>query len=266
MKAVICMIALVVFCVSGQGLAHAVDLKYAGSTTCQIGFMFDAAAAYKREARKTISIMGGSSSAGVKGVSLGTIDLGGISRPIAQKERDAGIVPYTIAWDAIAVIVNKKNPINNISMQELKKVNTGEILNWKNLGGGSDNEIVVVTSHVGSATKEVFQNIVMKKEAYRSDVHTVNSTRDEVDKVIENEYAIGAVSLAFADPAQVKIISVDNIKPTLENIRTEKYKISRPLSLVTRGPAQGEAKKFIDFMLGEQGQKIIGATDFVHVN
>lgn len=255
----------VVLVVAAHSPSWAVDLKFAGSTTCQLGFMFDAAEAYKQKTGKTISVMGGSTGAGVRGVLFETIDIGGASRPISDKELAKGIVPYTVAWDAIAIIVNKKNPIKNISMEHLKKMNTGELFSWKTVGG-PDKKVVVVTSHVGSATKKVFQKIVMNKEEYRSDAVVVNSTRDEVDKVVANEFAIGAVSLSFADPTKVKIINVDGISPSPENISSRKYKISRPLSLLTSGPAQGEAKEFIDFMLSERGQRIIGGTKFIRAN
>lgn len=248
---------------SVQGMALGVDLKYAGSTTVQMGFMYDAAALYKKLTNKTISIMGGSSSAGVRGVVMGTIDIGGASRALKPRELAMGVVPTTVAWDAIAVIVNRKNPVKELTMQQLKDIFTGDTLNWKEVGG-PDKPIVVITSHVGSATKAVVKKIVMKGRPYVKTAIAVNSTRDEVDQVMEHEFGIGAVSISFADPAKVKILPVDGVAPIPENVSSGKYKIARPLNLLTFGKPKGEAKRFIDFMLSPKGQKLV-AKKFIPV-
>lgn len=235
----------------------AIDLKYAGSTTVQMGFMYDAAAAYKIDKDKRISIMGGSSAGGVRGVVLGTIDIGGASRELKAKEKAMGVVAYRIAWDAIAIIVHKENKVSNLSMDQLEKIFTGVIKNWQEVGG-SDAPITVVTSHEGSATREVIHGIVMNKKPWAENAVKVNSTRDEVGKVIEDRFAIGGVSASFADAGKIKIITVGGVTPKAENIKNQKYKIARPLNLLTLGPATGEAKNFIDFMLSAEGQDIVG--------
>ena len=234
----------------------AIDLKYAGATTIQLGFMYDAAREYKKLTGKTISIMGGGSSAGVKGVLLGTIGIGGAGRPVSDKEIKKGIVYATVAWDAIAVIINKKNPVTKLTAEQLKKIHTGDITNWKEVGG-PDHDIIIITSHVGSATKKVFQKIVMHKEPYIDSAIIVHSTRDEVDKVLENEFAIGAVSTSFSQNKAIKIVKINDLLPTQENVQAGRYKISRPLNFVTKGKATGEAEDFIAFMLSPTGQKII---------
>jgi phosphate transport system substrate-binding protein len=242
---------------------HAIDLKYAGSTTVQLGFMYDAATAYKLATDKRISIMGGSSGGGVRGVVLGTIDIGGTSRELNEREKTMGVVSHQLGWDAIAMIVNKQNRVANLSMEQLERIFTGRITNWQQVGG--DNApIVVVTSHEGSATKEVIHEIVMKKSAWAQNALMVNSTRDELDKVVENPYAIGGVSVSFADKDKIKIITVDGVTPDPANINNQTYKIARSLNLVTMGPASGEAKNFIDFMLSPQGQNIV-AQKFIPV-
>ena len=233
-----------------------IDLKYAGATTIQLGFMYDAAQEYKKDKGKTISIMGGGSSAGIKGVLIGTIGIGGAGRAVSEKELEKGIVYTTVAWDSIAIVVNKKNPIDNLTAEQLKKIHTGEIKNWKEVGG-IDHDISIITSHVGSATKKVFQKIVMHKEPYTKRATIVHSTRDEVDKVLENAFAIGAVSTSFAADKDVKIVKVNGLLPTKENVQAQSYKIARPLNFVTKGEATGEAKDFIAFMLSEKGQSII---------
>ncbi len=234
----------------------AVDLKYAGSTTIQLGFMYDAVKLYKEKTGKTISIMGGSSSAGVKGVLLGTINIGGASRVITKQEIQKGIYVYTVAWDAISVIVNKSNQIDNLTMAQLKDIHTGRIRNWREVGG-PDKPITVVTSHIGSATKKEFNKIVMNKEPYLKNAVTVNSTRDEVGKVLENDSAIGAVSTSFADDNKIKVLKINGFLPIEKYIQSNDYKIARPLNIVTNGPAEGETKEFIDFMMSNEGQYIV---------
>lgn len=252
--AVSTVVASLLFCCRSD--VWAVDLSYAGSTTLQMGFMYEAATMYKRLYGKTISVMGGSSSAGVRGVVMETISLGGASRPLKEKEIKLGVIAHTVAWDAIAVIVNKNNPVTDLSSQTLKDIFTGDIRSWKE-AGGPDMPIVVITSHEGSATKEVVNEIVMGKQPWSPEAVLVNSTRDEVGKVVDNPWGIGAVSVSFADQDKIKVVSVDSVMPREDSVKKGKYKIARPLNLLTLGPAQGEAKNFIDFMLGPKGRVIV---------
>jgi len=245
-----------IFLVSLSTQAMAVDLKYAGSTTIELGVMKNAVAVYEKKRGIKVGVMGGGTGAGLKGVIAGTVDFSGASRELTEEELKQGLVPYTIGWDAIAVIINKSNKVENLTMQQLKDINTGKITNWKEVGG-ADMPIQVVTSHAGSATKKEFQDIVMKGESYVSSVIAVGTTRLEVDSVEKNTSGIGAVSTLFADTKRIKIIKVDGEAPTADTVKANKYKIARRLNLVTKSKASGKTKEFIDFMLGDEGQGFV---------
>ena len=134
------------------------------------------------------------------------------------------------------------NTVDSLTFEQLTKLNTGEVTNWKDVGG-PDMPVKVVTSHAGSATKAVFQKKVMKKAAYAADATIVKSTRLELQHVSKDKGATGAVSKKFysMNPGDTKIVKTDEI--------------SRPLALITVGEPTAEAQKLIDFFKSPAGQK-----------
>lgn len=150
---------------------------------------------------------------------------------------------HVITEDVIVPIVHKSNPITKLSWQQLSDINTGKIKNWKELGG-PNLPIIVVTSHEGSATRAVFQKMVMKKAKYLKRARTVRSTRQEVGQVTKYKGGIGAVSEGFLklNPGKVK------------EIKTKR--ISRPLSIITRGDPDPVVQKIIDFYRSDEAKKL----------
>ncbi len=250
-------VVLMGVCLLAPGASAKEKIVIAGSTTNQLGYVIDSKASFEKAyPQYELDISGGGSGAGMKGAIAGTLDIGMASRHISQKEKDAGLVPYFIGWDAIAVIVNKKNPIDNLTKQQLKDINTGKVKNWKEVGG-LDKPIIVVTSHKGSATRKVFQKIIMDKEPYDEKAIKVKTTRAETGKVGKFDIAIGADSTIYVDPKTVKVIKVNGVECTQENVLNNSYIISRPLLLATKGEATGKAKAYIDYMLTPEGQAIV---------
>lgn len=236
-------------------------VKFAGSTTCREGFVDDAEAAFEKMSGHDMQIEGGGSSLGVKAALAGSVDVGGASRPLKDSEKEAGAVATTVAWDAIAVIVNKDNPVNELSIEQLKMINTGQITNWKEVGG-NDEQIIVVTGPKTSGTRAFFQEVVMDDAPFTPKAMQAAESVLEVEKVIGFKLAIGAVSTAAPKMDQVKIIKVkdasgNSYAPDRKNVKSGKYPISRPLNLVTKGAPAGNAKAYIDFILSEEGQKLV---------
>lgn len=255
MKRSFVLVAVLAMLACGSAFA-AEKIVLAGSTTNQLGYVNDSIASFQAaHSGYELAVSGGGTGAGMKGAIAGKLDIGMASRHLKKEELDAGLVPTVIGWDAIAVIVNKKNPVNDLTMQQLKDINTGKITNWKEVGG-VDKAIIVVTSHKGSATRKVFQKIVMNGEEYDPKAIKVKTTRAETDRVAKFIIGIGAVSTIYVDD-RVKVVTVDGISPTKEAVLSNEYKISRPLALVTKGEPSNKAKVYIDYMLSPEGQKIV---------
>ncbi|MHC1595449.1 MAG: phosphate ABC transporter substrate-binding protein, partial [Candidatus Syntropharchaeales archaeon] len=244
-----------------------VELQIAGSTTvlpiaeeCARVFM-------EKHPGSRIDVAGGGSSHGIKSVAEGTVDIGDASRDIKDSEREAHpeLVPHPIAKDGVAIVVHPSNPVNSITMEELRRIYTGEITNWKDLGG-VDAEIVLVSREEGSGTRDCFEHAVMKPiNEEITDTAIIQDSNGKVRAAVAgNENAIGFLSLGYVNQ-DVKALKLDGVEPTVENVVNGKYPISRTLWMITRGdPDQGE-EEFLNFVLSEEGQKIVEELHFVPV-
>lgn len=249
-------------------------LSYSGSSTIGQSILEAAGAKKAFEAKSGIKFASfevPGSGKGVEALIAGKVSVAGASRPIKPAEKGAGVLGTVIGYDAVAVFVNKENPINDLSKEQLKGIFTGKIKNWKEVGG-KDAPIVVNTEIQGAkrATMEMFNEMVMDKAPYGPGFKEIDLPKDQIIEVARSPNGIGTPSyglLAAVPPdvrAKVKAILVDGIGPTHEDIQSGAYLISRPLNLATMGAPKGEAKAFIDFMLSPQGQAFV-AKDFVPV-
>lgn len=241
----------------------AVDLKYAGSVTILEGVMKDAAPAFEKKTGKKIGLSGGGSGAGVKATLSGAVDIGGVSRDLKDEEIKQGLVPYTIGWGAVGLVANKDITIDNLHAKQIKDIMTGKTKNWKEVGG-PDLPIKVVTSTPGCACREEFQELVMDKEPY-VDGAIVSPIKTISDTVKSTPGGVAPLATAVIDKTKVKIITIDGIAPTPENVKSKKYRVSRQVNLITKGTATGVAKEFIDYMLSKEGQDLMEKNGFVRI-
>jgi phosphate transport system substrate-binding protein len=273
MKMKLCAIAAVLALAPVRSFA-ADDLRYSGSST--IGQSILEAAGGKAAFERKTGIRFASfevpgSGKGVEALVAGQVNVAGASRPIKPEEKAKKVLGTIIGYDAVAVFVNKDNPVNDLSKEQLKGIFTGKITNWKQVGG-KDAPIAVNTEIQGAkrATMEMFNELVMDKASYAPGFKQIDLPRDQIVEVARNPAGIGTPSLGLlaavsADVrAKVKAISVDGVPPSPENIQSGAYLISRPLNLATMGPPAGVVKTFVDFMLSPEGQAIV-AKDFVPV-
>ena len=167
-----------------------------------------------------------------------------------------------VAYDGIAIIVHPDNPVADLSVETIGKIYTGEITNWKDVGG-NDAEIVVIGREAGSGTRDGFESITGTKDAckYRQEL---TSTGDVITTVSQNPNAIGYASLASVKDT-VKALTVDGIAATEETVKDGSYVVQRPFVFVTReGVELSEtAQKFFDFATSADAAEIIAAAGAV---
>lgn len=196
------------------------------------------------------------SGTGITAVAEGRCDIGLSSRNLKDEEAAKGLEATVLALDGIAVIVNPNNPVKDLDVETIAKIYTGEITNWKDVGG-NDGEIVLIGREANSGTRDGFESITGTAEAckYRQELP---STGDVITTVANNPNAIGYASLASVKDS-VKAVSVNGVVPTEDTIKDGSYEIQRPFVLVTKKDAElsQTAKAFFDFCLSEEAKAII---------
>lgn len=204
------------------------------------------------------------SGSGIQAVSEGRCDIGLSSRALKDDEKASGLKETIVALDGIAIIVNPQNPVKDLSLEQIAKIYTGEITNWKDVGG-EDAEIVRIGREAGSGTRDGFESITETKDAcqYRQEL---TSTGDVITTVSQNPNAIGYASLA-AIKDSVKALIVNGVAPTEATVKDGTYLVQRPFVLVTKeGAALSEtAQKFFDFATSADAASIISAAGAVPV-
>ena len=204
------------------------------------------------------------SGSGIQAVSEGRCAIGLSSRALKDDEKASGLKETIVALDGIAIIVNPQNPVKDLSLEQIAKIYTGEITNWKDVGG-EDAEIVLIGREAGSGTRDGFESITETKDAcqYRQEL---TSTGDVITTVSQNPNAIGYASLA-AIKDSVKALTVNGVAPTEATVKDGTYLVQRPFVLVTKeGAALSDtAQKFFDFATSADAASIISAAGAVPV-
>lgn len=204
------------------------------------------------------------SGSGIQAVSEGRCDIGLSSRALKDDEKASGLVETVVALDGIAIVVNPENPVSDLDIDTIAKIYTGEITNWKDVGG-NDAEIVLIGREAGSGTRDGFESITDTKDAcqYRQEL---TSTGDVITTVSQNPNAIGYASLA-AIKDSVKALTVNGVAPTEATVKDGTYLVQHPFVLVTKeGTALSEtAQKFFDFAISAPAASIISAAGAVPV-
>lgn len=205
------------------------------------------------------------SGSGIQAVSEGRCDIGLSSRALKDDEKASGLKETTLALDGIAIIVNPQNPVKDLTLEQIAKIYTGEITNWKDVGG-NDAEIVLIGREAGSGTRDGFESITDTKDAcqYRQEL---TSTGDVITTVSQNPDAIGYASLAALKDT-VKALTVGGVAPTEETVKDGSYVIQRPFVLVTKTgeTLSDNAQKFFDFALSAEAAQYITTAGAVPVN
>ena len=204
------------------------------------------------------------SGSGITAVSEGRCDIGLSSRSLKDEEKSAGLTETTLALDGIATIVNPQNKVEDLDIETIGKIYTGEITNWKDVGG-DDAQIVLIGREAGSGTRDGFESITKTEDKCKYG-QELTSTGDVITTVSQNPNAIGYASLA-AVKDNVKALSVGKVKPTEETVKDGSYVVQRPFVLVTKdGKALSDtAQKFFDYVTSADASQIISDAGAVPV-
>lgn len=211
----------------------------------------------------TVTVEYTGSGAGIESVTSKMVDIGNSSRSLKDSEKEKGVVENVIAIDGIAVITNNSNEVENLTKEDLIKIYTGEIKNWKELGGKDEN-IVVLGREAGSGTRGAFEELlgIVDSCVYAGEL---DSTGGVKAKVASTEGTIGYVSLDVVDDT-VKALKLDGVEATEANIKAGSYLLSRPFVMATNGEisAQNEiVQTWFDYIKSAKGQEVIKSAGLI---
>jgi len=256
----------------GDGLKDSAQTRRAstltikGSDTMVILAQNWAQAFMKANPGKVIQVSGGGSGTGMAALINGTADLANASRPIKDKERkqlakrrNVEAQEYRVALDSLAVYVPAANKIEALTIPQLKKIFRGQTTNWKDVGG-KDMSIVLYSRENNSGTYAYFKEHVLDNDDFAATAQTLPGTAAVINAVSKDPSGIGYGGIAYAEGVRtVKVAPADGepVEPTMENATSGKYPLSRFLNIYSAGEATGIAKDYMDFVLSNDGQKIV---------
>jgi phosphate transport system substrate-binding protein len=235
-------------------------IQWAGCGITKKAFMKELATAFEKKSHVKVVLNGGGATKGIRQTAALKVDLGGSCRmTLPEIERsELHVSLHPVAWDALAIIVNKDNPVNSLSTQQVKDIYLGKITNWNQVGG-PDKPIKLYArqgkySGVGYAIRQyLFQN-----SAQEFVTENMVKSSGPLEKAVEKEVnAIGITGISSARKRNVKVIGFDGKTPDYENIKSGKYGLYRPLYLVTSPKPSKEVQDFITFAQSKEGRKII---------
>ena len=266
MKKIICLItlaiALVCVLTACGGNKEAVSTDGSTSMNKVIGALGEA---FETDTGITVTYNATGSGAGIQAVEEGRCDIGLASRNLKDEEKAKGLEETILAYDGIAIIVNPANPVKDLDLETIAKIYTGEIKNWKEIGG-NDAEIVIIGREAGSGTRDGFESITDTEDkcAYRQEL---TSTGDVITTVASNPNAIGYASLASVKDT-VKALNVGGVTPSEATVKDGSYVVQRPFVLVTKKDTKlsKSAQQFFDYITSKEANEIISSSGVVPAN
>lgn len=241
--------------------AQSLELSWVGCGITRNAFMSDLAAAYKQETGVDISIAGGGATKGIRAITGKQADIGGACRftlDMSREEAGASMIP--VAWDALVVVVHKSNPVDTISLQQLRRLYQGEITNWSQLGGKRQPlELLIRKGKISGVGYTLRTHLFEDQDVEFKSKHVFPSSGPLEKTVEKNPNAIAVTGIASAHKRDFKILKLEGRDPNFDNIRTGNYLLYRPLYLVhsKSSPNSLESNRFIQYALGPKGREII---------
>jgi phosphate transport system substrate-binding protein len=249
-----------------SGAGPSGQISVAGSTTVQPLAEKLAEAFSAGNPGVSIDVQGGGSSVGVKSAGQGVADVGMASREVKEEELKEfpDLKVFTIARDGIAIVAHPDVPLAGLSKDQVRDIFGGKIKSWSEVGG-PDKMIVVVSREEGSGTRAAFEELVMGKDTLIVDTAILHPSNGAVRTAVSTTPdSIGYLSFGYLD-ASVKALTVDGVEPSEANVASDKYPVVRPLNMLTGGEPSGAVKAWLDFILGDEGQKIVKEEGYIPV-
>jgi phosphate transport system substrate-binding protein len=240
--------------------ASAKTLQWGGCGITKKAFMFALADAFKERTGIAIEIHGGGATHGIRGTAKGEIHMGGACRPAMAGNPKEDVRMVHVAWDALVGIVHPSNPVESLTSDELRQIFRGQITNWKQVGGPDKFIVVGYRSAPLSGVGFSFRELGFRDKTGPGDFTSgvARKSSGPLETAVEhlpNAFAVTGVS--SAKKRDVKIIGVDGIEPSPENIATGKYPLFRPLYLTVPNNPEPAVEQFVEFALSDAGQEII---------
>ena len=254
-------VAAVLMCTAMVGCSKSESVATDGSTSMS-KVIESLSEAFGEETGIEVTYNATGSGAGIEAVLAGRCDIGLSSRDLKEEEKENGLEGTILAYDGIAIIVHPDNPVTDLSIETIAKIYTGEITNWKDVGG-NDGEIVLIGREANSGTRDGFESITGTEDKckYRQEC---TSTGDVITAVSSNPNAIGYASLASVKDS-VKAVSVDEVAPSEATVKDGSYAVQRPFVLVTKKDTKlsENAQKFFDYITSEDANEVISGAGVV---
>ena len=265
MKKVISLsVAAVLMCTAMVGCSKSESVATDGSTSMS-KVIESLSEAFGEETGIEVTYNATGSGAGIEAVLAGRCDIGLSSRDLKEEEKENGLEGTILAYDGIAIIVHPDNPVTDLSIETIANIYTGEITNWKDVGG-NDGEIVLIGREANSGTRDGFESITGTEDKckYRQEC---TSTGDVITAVSSNPSSIGYASLASVK-GSVKAVSVDEVSPSEATVKDGSYAVQRPFVLVTKKNTKlsENAQKFFDYITSEDANEVISGAGVVPAN
>ena len=254
----------VFFCWSPS--AHSESITGSGCSVSNVGYLQELAKEYERQTGVKVLVRGGGTVVGIEDVRTGKVDFAASCRKKAADD-PADVEFIQVAWDALAFIVHKSNPINDISLDEVRAIYAGKITNWKQLKG-KDAPIKIFISKTKKGLSGVegsTRELVLKgKEVIETPQTLFLASTGIVEQMVEDTPGgFATTGFSSARKRNIKMLKVNGVSPDKKNITNNKYPLKRPLFLLVPRKSKPEMKKFLDFALSNQGQKFISSQGVV---
>ena len=265
MKKIISLLVIaVLFCTAMVGCSKSESVSTDGSTSMS-KVIESLSEAFLEKTGTEVTYNATGSGAGIEAVLAGRCDIGLSSRDLKNEEKAKGLEGTILAYDGIAIIVHPSNKVSDLSLETIAKIYTGEIKNWKDVGG-ADGEIVLIGREANSGTRDGFESITDTEDKckYRQEC---TSTGDVITAVSSNPNAIGYASLASVKDS-VKAVSVGGVAPSESTVKDGSYAVQRPFVLVTKKDTKlsKSAKEFFDYITSSEANEIISNAGVVPAN
>jgi len=269
MKKIIGIILAVVLVMGTIGLGAAEKITVKGSDTMVIMAQKWAEAYMNSNNAVSIQVTGGGSGTGISALINGTTDICDASRAMKSseikklKERFGTMgVEIPCAKDGVTIYMHEDNPVDKLTMEQLKGIYSGKITNWKEVGGNNA-KIIMYSRENNSGTYVFFKDMVLKGGDYAASCQNLPGTAAVVNAVSKDKNGIGYGGAGYSKG--IKICDVNGYAPTKENVASGKYPLSRYLYMYLRNKPSGQMKKYIDWILGPEGQKIVAQSGYFPV-